>query len=823
MSRPSEDTVSSPMSSGDSSCPPRCNGSGQAPHRRLLLCEVEPLPHKSVAQEIRGHKDLRRVADFAPIVLKVSPTSPDRVIHSLLFALVDAGLLPLDAVGEATDALIGHEPSDSVRRDPLNSEDAFDSPARPSMSAPLLPVVQVPDQFSEDFQGASRHTDSLSVLKSNTGPAHWRRHILGQGFIIPFARISGFNKDDDHSVVAIAQLTSNTNLGTSNDTMVRFVAVVLGPMREVKETKTPFEVARTLASLFQDDTFILTARLSEGDDAFRGAILDYLKRQTNAKVELNNQSEKLKVDTTFARTGRFAGGLVADIKRRYRPRSYLSDWTDGLLEMRALRKYLSAIVWLYFAIVMSTIAFGALNEEDTDGDIGVIETLVSQAFAGIVFAVFSGQPLAIAKTTPPMVVFIDVLYKWSISLGIPFLPFYAWTGIWTAIVLVILVVTDACFIMKYCGHFTEEIFAMLIAALFISEYIHPLVETRHNKDEGTEVFLLVFLLATGTFLIAKMFLNFRRSFLTKPVVRDLLSDFGVPIAILTMTAARRAFMNVELKSLKLPEEIGLSTSNGRSWFVQLFDIKVQHILLASVSGVLLATLLFLIQNIASMLVNKPENKLEKGPGYYLDLLVLSGIIIVQSLLGMPWVHAALPYSPLHARQIADVEEYEEHGRRYERVVKARETRWTGLLTHVLIGLSILAKDALKLIPLAVLFGFLLFLGICTLDGNALWDRIVLIFTQPEKYPPNHFVRRVKIQRIHLYTLIQVSLLVLLWFVMSNFYITGTVFNTGLLFPVVIALFIPIRLYILPLIFSASELQALSVEEGKNVSDSGVTV
>ncbi len=464
---------------------------------------------------------------------------------------------------------------------------------------------------------------------------------------------------------------------------------------------------------------------------------------------------------------------------------------------------------------------GPWISKNTDQSIGVIETIISQAVAGIIFAVFAGQPLTIVMTTAPLTVFIDVLYRWCLTLQIPFLPFYAWTGLWTAIILVILVVTDACFVMKYCGHFTEEIFAMLIAALFIGEYFKPLVKIAEKGP--VEVFLLAFILATGTYFIANILLQLRRSFLLRPVIRQLLGDFGVPIAILAMSGLRRAFPMIPADMLQVPKEIGLVTTSGRRWLVPVFDLSVKYIFLAFVSGLLLAMLFFLDQNISSILVNRRENKLRKGPGYNLDLIVVSIIIVVQSMLGMPWTHAALPHSPLHARQLADVEEYEAHGRRYERVVKARETRITSFVTHLLIGLSILMRDALKHIPLAVLYGFFLFLGIGTLDGNAMWDRILLFFTQPEKYPPNHYVRRVPIKRIHLYTGIQIILLIILWLDKSNFYAGNTVFNTGLLFPFIIALFIPIRLCILPKIFTPSELHALSMEEEVNISDTGITV
>ncbi|CDF32307.1 putative sodium bicarbonate cotransporter [Chondrus crispus] len=803
------------QSSTSSACiPPAATSASTLRHRSppALLCEIEPLPVKSVADEIRGHKDLHRVAQTAPLLLNLPPAPPRRILRLLLNHLVDAGQIPATAINEAVHALFG-EPNSSAPNNSCaqNSEDAFDTlHQRP----PGLPLDA--DNNSRDPQ-TSRDTNFRHP--ADQLPGHWHKNVLGSGFIIPFARLNALNTCD-RCVVAIARLTSSCNLGVANGSLVRFVVLVLGPVKELKETKTPFEIARTLSAMFQDDQFYSDARLASSDGHFRDAIRKYLARETNPDPSEQAPSPESIIDKTFARTGKFAGGLIADVRRRYKPSVYKSDWTDGVKDPRSLLKYLSTTVWLFFAIIMPTIAFGALDDDNTDANIGVIETIVSQAFAGLTFATFAGQPLTIVMTTAPITVFIDVLFSWCKTLEIPFLPFYAWTGLWTALILLVLVVTDACYVMKYCGHFTEEIFATLIAALFVSEYIKPLIHV--YEDSPTDVFLLAFLLATGTFLIAMALLNFRRSFLLKPIIRQLLSDFGVPISILAMTAVRRIFLDVEAEPLKVPDRIGIVTTSGRSWLVPLFDIQIQYIFLAAVSGALLATLFFLDQNISSMLVNKPENKLKQGPGYYLDLVVVSIIIVVQSVFGMPWTHAALPHSPLHARQLADVEEYEQHGRRYERVIKARETRITGFVTHVFIGLSILAKDALGLIPLSVLYGFFLFLGVGTLDGIAFWDRILLLFTQSEKYPPNHYVRRVKISRIHLYTFVQVLLLVLLWFVKSNFYLGDTVFNTGLLFPFIIALFIPIRLYILPRIFTPAELHALSMEEEENVSDSGIT-
>eukprot|EP00168_Porphyra_purpurea_P012549 TRINITY_DN3324_c0_g2_i1.p1 TRINITY_DN3324_c0_g2~~TRINITY_DN3324_c0_g2_i1.p1 ORF type:complete len:833 (+),score=343.26 TRINITY_DN3324_c0_g2_i1:276-2501(+) len=703
------------------------------------------------------------------------------------------GLLPADCIVEATDALLGYEPVIGLARPVAPGQSAADA----ARSRPVLPVAGT--------------TESSSTAR------HWKRNIQGPSFLVPLATVGGLS--GRRVVAGVARLAHAANLGAVNDSLTRWVVVVVGPRGELKGTKTPLEVGRSFASLLCDDGFYAKAATVRTADDFRRAIHLYFTRElpsivpameaasaggdgasganggggagglsllslaaprvggaavggvatvatgdkamydvdssaasshshgdTDASVKSSRRpGEDESLDESevdyFKRSGRLGGGLLADIRRRYKPSVYLSDWTDGVRDSASLLKYLSTIVWLYFAILMPTIAFGSLNNENTavggspKGQIGVIETLISQAVCGFLFAALAGQPLVIIMTTGPLTVFINVLATWTRALDIPFLPFLRLgRGSFTAAILAVLVVTDAFSLMRFCGYFTEEIFAALIAAIFIGEFLKPLIKL---ADKGpTDVFLLSFVLASCTYLIASTLLSFKRSYLLKPFIRMLLSEFGVPIAIVTMSAINVAFRpSVEVELLEVPDEIGIVTSTGRPWVVPLFDLPAQFIALAGVAAALLAALFFLDQNISALLVNRPENRLLKGPGYHLDLLIVAALVAGTSIFGLTWTHAALPHSPLHARALADTEEYEAHGRRHERVVRARETRLTGLLTHVLIGLSILFKDAIGQIPVSVLYGFFLYIGIATLEGNGLWDRVLLWFTQAEKYPP----------------------------------------------------------------------------------------
>jgi len=64
-----------------------------------------------------------------------------------------------------------------------------------------------------------------------------------------------------------------------------------------------------------------------------------------------------------------------------------------------------------------------------------------------------------------------------------------------------------------------------------------------------------------------------------------------------------------------------------------------------------------------------------------------------------------------------------------RIVCVRETRVTGIMSHVLIGLSVFYIHQLQLIPRPVLDGLFLYLAITALHSNQLFERIMLLVTE----------------------------------------------------------------------------------------------
>ena len=95
-----------------------------------------------------------------------------------------------------------------------------------------------------------------------------------------------------------------------------------------------------------------------------------------------------------------------------------------------------------------------------------------------------------------------------------------------------------------------------------------------------------------------------------------------------------------------------------------------------------------------------------------------------------------------------------------------EQRATGFLTFLFIGLSVFLTPVLKFIPMPVLYGVFLYMGISALDGVQMVDRLLLFIT-PMKYQPDYeYLRHVRIAKVLIFTAIQIGCFALMWAVKS---------------------------------------------------------
>ena len=498
-------------------------------------------------------------------------------------------------------------------------------------------------------------------------------------------------------------------------------------------------------------------------------------------------------------------GLRGDLARRLPV--YIHDFTHGFHP-----KVLASILFLFFACLANAIAFGGLTELVTGGAIGTVEMIVATAVGGIAFAIFSGQPLIILGGTGPIVIFTGILYASCEQFGLPFLPVYAWVGLWSGAFLVLLSIFNLSYLMREFTRFTDEIFAALIAVIFIVEAAKNTASPFMQAGASDATQLLTLVLALGTFSLARGLRGFGATPYASKRAREFISDFGPAIAIAVMTGFAIYEGAVAVEMPAVPDEF--ATTTGRPWKVDLFSIPVPIILGSAIPALMATILLFLDENITARLVNAPGHKLTKGAGYHLDLLVVGLITIGCSLFGLPWIVAATVHAINHVKSLADTKKVDiGAGQHVEVITKVRQTRLSGLGIHALIAGSIFFLPLIKMIPMAVLFGLFLYMGFATLTGNQFWSRVTLWVTDRGLYPDTHYLRGVPNKVIHKFTVVQVVALTSLWVLKTS--------ALGILFPALIAALAFVRKGI-GRWFKEEHLNALDADEAVDEADSGST-
>ncbi|DAA24888.1 TPA: solute carrier family 4, sodium bicarbonate cotransporter, member 5 [Bos taurus] len=560
-------------------------------------------------------------------------------------------------------------------------------------------------------------------------------------------------------------------------------------------------------------------------------------------------------------TGRFFGGLCLDVKRKLP--WFPSDFYDGF-HIQSV----SAILFIYLGCITNAITFGGLLGDATDNYQGVMESFLGTAMAGSLFCLFSGQPLIILSSTGPILIFEKLLFDFSKGNGLDYMEFRLWIGLHSAVQCLILVATDASFVIKYITRFTEEGFSTLISFIFIYDAIKKMIGTfkyypinmNFKPDSITtykcecvapdtanttlfnasatlppntntslynplnltaldwsllskkeclnyggrllgdscqfipDLALMSFILFFGTYsmtLTLKKF-KFSRYFPTK--VRALIADFSIIFSILLFCGIDACF-GLATPKLLVPSEIK-PTRPDRGWFVAPFGKNPWWVYLASILPALLVTILiFMDQQITAVIVNRKENKLRKAAGYHLDLFWVGTLMALCSFMGLPWYVAATVISIAHIDSLKMETETSAPGEQPQ-FLGVREQRVTGTIVFILTGISVFLAPILQYIPLPVLYGVFLYMGVASLNGIQFWDRCKL-FLMPAKHQPDHaFLRHVPLRRIHLFTLVQILCLAVLWILKSTM--------AAIIFPVMILGLIIVR-RLLDLIFSQHDL------------------
>ena len=606
-----------------------------------------------------------------------------------------------------------------------------------------------------------------------------------------------YNDAIEAPIMVFIRLKRAANFGAPDGIATRFIFLLLGPTDRAGEH---LDVLATIARLMSDREFHYEASRASTQQALISALDQHLLRmQSTIPVKPREITEGLKS------TGIPFDGIVRDLKRRLP--HYLSDFTDGFD-----RKCLASVLFLFFACLAPAVTFGGIMGLGTEGQIGAVEMLVATAACGVVYSLLAGQPLIILGGIGPLLIFTVILYRLcgDFELQNQFLGVYGWVGLWTGGFTMLLAVTNASNLMRHFTRFTDEIFSALMSAIFIYEALKAIVNTFRTSfadaQASHDTAFLTLLLSLGTFYIAMTLSRFRKSHYLLPWMREFLADFGPSIALFCMAIV--AFWlrdEVSLKTLVVGS--GFGTTTGRPWLVDLGSVPTWIRFAAAGPAALATVLVYLSQNITARLVNNPENKLSKGESYHLDLGVVGLLIGACSFFGFPWLCAATVRSLAHMRALADVEEVVSRGgSSKDRIIHVTENRVTALAIHLLIAGTLFVLPLLRYLPMATLYGIFLYMGVVSLQGMQFMERLSLWVMDSSLYPATHYIRRVPIRVIHLFTLVQFVCLAVLCVI--NVIPSEPV---RILFPVFIALLIPIR-WLMDRFFAEEHLAILDADE-----------
>ncbi|CAM4539175.1 unnamed protein product [Leuciscus chuanchicus] len=690
----------------------------------------------------------------------------------------------------------------------------------------------------------------------------------------------------DSPFVAFVRLQQAVMLGALTEVPVptRFLFILLGPKGKAKSYH---EIGRAIATLMSDEVFHEIAYkakdrqdLLAGIDEFLDEVIVLPPGEWDPAIRIEppkslpssdkrknmyagGDSTQMNGDTPHSggdgggghavgdelkKTGKFCGGLILDIKRK--APFFFSDFYDAL-HIQSL----SAILFIYLGTVTNAITFGGLLGDATENMQGVLESFLGTAVTGAIFCLLGGQPLIILSSTGPVLVFERLLFNFSRENDFDYLEFRLWIGLWSAFYCLVLVATDASFLVQYFTRFTEEGFSSLISFIFIYDAIKKMLKFTHyypiNPDykidfvtqydcmcmaptdvNSSDVYtdpldstiiwtvnysdtrlnaswsslskkeclkyggelvgkacdfvpditLMSFILFFGTYTCSMCLKKFKTSPFFPTTVRKLISDFAIILAILIFCGVD-ALVGVETPKLIVPSEFK-PTSPNRGWFVPPFGGNPWWVYLAAALPALLVTiLLFMDQQITAVIVNRKEHKLKKGAGYHLDLFWVAVLLAVCSFMGLPWYVAATVISIAHIDSLKMETETSAPGEQ-PKFLGVREQRVTGVFVFLLTGLSVFMSPILKFIPMPVLYGVFLYMGVASLNGVQFMDRLKLLLMPAKHQPDLIYLRHVPLRKVHLFTFVQVLCLALLWVLKSTV--------AAIIFPVMILALVAVR-------------------------------
>jgi len=499
---------------------------------------------------------------------------------------------------------------------------------------------------------------------------------------------------------------------------------------------------------------------------------------------------------------------------------YVSDWRDG-----CSFKVAAATCYMFCASIAPAITLGAFLLLEVEGRMGPIEVLFSTALCGVVFSTVAGQGLVIVGVTGPVCIFSATVYAWSKELKVPFLPWMGWIAIWACAMHLALALCGACRFVSAVTRYACETFGSLIGVIYVWTAAADVV--RFFQEESAASALLCLVLCLGTHSLAEALSGAREWTLFNAAVREALASYAVPLSMLLCTVvsivARDTSLAVDVPRIQVAD--AFAPTLERPWLVDVGSCPLYGVFLAIVPALILTVLFFFDHNVSSLMAQAPEFNLRKPAAYNWDFFVVGILILVCGLLGLPFTNGLIPQAPLHVKALATYEErHAKDGSTRIVVRQVAEQRVSNCMHALAIGLCC-TPPVLKLlqtIPLSVLSGLFLFMGLSSFVGNGFVARLLLPLRDPKRRSPALYgslkplLGTAKgVKEVTLYTLLQF----LLW--AAIFGVTET--PAAIVFPLLIAALVLVRWGVLPRLFSDEAIQQMDGEDPAEAGEDSVEV
>ncbi|KAL2833150.1 hypothetical protein BJY01DRAFT_225429 [Aspergillus pseudoustus] len=489
-------------------------------------------------------------------------------------------------------------------------------------------------------------------------------------------------------------------------------------------------------------------------------------------------------------------------------RRYASDWTifNQLI--------FASAVYVLFTNLLPGITFASDLYVLTGRSYGAIEVVFSTGLCGVIFSLFSIQPLTILGVTGPFAVLAENIYELCRDdFDIPFLPFMAWSLIHAAWLHYLLAIVNAHdWTMRYVTTFTTEIFSLLNSIIYFHKAIQEL--ERAHEALSFAAFLYAIIGAVGTMLLA-IFLSTAESW--KPLFHRYfrlgLAEYAAAISIIVFIGLPHVGELADLDKMTLPisESFQPSSPDRTRFIVEFWVLPTQWVFTAIIPGMIITVLFFFDHEVSSIICTIDRYGTRKPGGFAWDIVLLGTTTAICGILGIPPANGLLPQAPLHSESLMHLEieqrtiivDGEEKIDTHE-VKRVYEQRWSAFLHAgaILCFISPPFMRVLGLTPTSVLAGLFMFMGEQSLAVNPILYRTFYLLTPPSELPPlpptlanknsnntpnpdENDNQHPSYIPVHLYTVLQIVITVVIFII--------TLTRAAPAFPILIVALVPFRL------------------------------